>query len=64
MNKDVGALVANIGGDFDQRRDDRLGVVLIPVSATLEVLIRQLILPNCFTIAFWALACEGFAFSF
>lgn len=55
VNEDVKALVANTDGFFDGRRDDRLGIVVDPISITfnveeLIVLLCQLLLLNCFAV--------------
>lgn len=52
VNDDVGALMANIGGDFDRRRDGRVGDVVKPMITTLAVMACQLSLPNCFLVSF------------
>lgn len=48
----VGALIANPAVDFDQGRDDLLDDVVNPVSTTWDILLCQLLLPNCFAVAF------------
>lgn len=52
VNKDVGALVANTGGEFDRRRDDRIEDVVDPASTMLAVLLCQLLLRNIIAVIF------------
>lgn len=62
--EDLGTLMANTGGDFDWWQDGDMKDEANYISTTLAVLMCQLILPNCFAVAFWFPVCAGFVLSF
>lgn len=64
VNEDVEARIAFTGRDIGWRRDDRLRDVVDLVSTTLEALLSQLLLPNCFAAASWFPRCGVFALSY
>lgn len=64
VNNNVGALVASACDNLDGQRDDQIGDVLDPVSASLAVLLCRLCLLNCFALAFCLPVCGGFVFFF
>lgn len=57
-------LKANNGEDLDGCRDDRLSDVIDPVFTTMTVSLCQLVLNDCFAVAFWFPSCESFLLSF
>lgn len=64
VNEDVGGVVANTDGDFDQRQDDGLDYLVDSVSTTPAVLPYQLPIPNCFSIRLSSSAFECLALYF
>lgn len=62
VNEAVGAVKANTGRNFGQRREGLLGDVVDTASTVVMVLLRRLLLPNRFAVVFLFPACEGSAF--